>query len=145
MEGIIIGSVFIGMCGFVVYKTIKENQRIRDMSNWAVGVGYILENIQQWENDGEDSFLMQTVRYRYEIDGVEYRSVLKFHFNNSFGLNKSLAKLKIGDKVDIIYNPKQKNESELKRFNQDLHYEPVIFAVALLLVGIILIWGALWY
>jgi hypothetical protein len=146
MEGLIIGSFFIGMCGFVVYKTIKENQRIRDMSNWSVGVGYILENIQKWEDDGEYLCFMQIVRYGYKIDGIEYHSVLKFDINSSLGLkNRFFAKLKIGDKVDMIYNPKQKHESELKRFNHNLQNEPLGLAVVFLLLGILAILCSFWY
>lgn len=143
MQAIIFACIFWALLIFICVITFKGIRRSKSIQTWPVVMGEITLNEEAWESDGDSTFLKLTLLFSYEIDGILYSSGVKFHLNNSLGLNSHLSKLVVGTKVEVLYNPSNKQDSVLKKFDQNMSYEPLIFAYLIFMLAILTTWIAL--
>ncbi|WP_394351942.1 DUF3592 domain-containing protein [Rhodocytophaga rosea] len=74
----------------------------------------MVDNKQEREPKGDvNSNLLQILACKYQIDGIENASSIKFNYENFLGLSRWVSNYGKGDEVDILYNPDNPQEITL--------------------------------
>ena len=109
----IIAAVLLIISLFSYLKTKK-------FSMWAIRTEGRIISVEKQNSDTSSSFYIVQVRYMTENNNVQY---FKEH------LDKNISKYEVGDKVPVIYDPKNPEKARIGIFS-------VLYLVKIVLLGI---------
>jgi len=134
----------VGCMGlFVTIFAISMELRIRATHQWPVASGQIVSSAIQEYNDGAANrgskrMYRLKVVYEYQIGGRKYKSDQltqgeKFGSASREAVGLSASKYKVGDTVQVYYNPKNPSEAVL---NRNPKSRIIIWLLAVALLGL---------
>ena len=135
VPGIFTGVLLFLFAGFAFAKIVVESRRYKHISQWLIVEGKIVDN-KSYREDYE-SDLIQITTYSYKLDGVEYVKTIEFKLPNFLGVNSFISGYKVGDMIDIRYDPNNPHESLPLNYDVNIIYEPFSLGFVFVIVGLI--------
>ena len=127
---------------FGVYKLLTDLlhqiKKAKEVKKWLKVKGKVVSNEQVEVFDGDSIIIVQKLIYVYEVSGLMFENLIEFDFNNIMGANRHFAKFKSGDKITILYNPSDFQESYPASYNFEIAFSSVpgiALIVLILLIG----------
>ena len=144
--GCLIGGLMI-LAGAAIFQWTSSNvEKAEESVNWPTVNGKIeksyvkqskTEKKRRADKDSNPITYEARITYGYDVDGVAYKGRRVFFFATASSdrkkAEKLVAKFKVGDIVDVYYNPADKSEAVLKPGCSDAVW---LYYMAALVVGI---------
>jgi hypothetical protein len=97
---------------FLLYKLIRLSLVVYKVGKWSVTTGQIRKSESKEESDGEYLVLLTTMHFHYIVNGIEYFGYRWSPLSERM-YSKGIKKYKVGQTVEVVYNPNNPSESFL--------------------------------
>lgn len=132
METLLVCLFFIILGIVLLLLSINFYKKSKDSIKWSKTKGWISNAYLDKFNDSNSTSYRVEVEYSYTVADKVYNSKRKYygdHLLNSFFLStkKLVDKYKIGDTIDVYYNPQNPKDAVLE---QGVHFSVIEFFIA---------------
>lgn len=144
MEYLLLCVLFIIVGISLLILSIYYYYKSRDSKKWSKTKGQISKtNLDKFPDSDSVSYRVE-IEYSYNVANKVYNSKRKFygdHLLSSFywSTKKLVGKYRIGDTIDVYYNPQNPNDAVLE---QGVHFSVIEFFIASLVclsIGVIVL------
>lgn len=116
---------------YLIYKYVKA-------SGWPKTDGEILKSKIVIDDSGDSVSYEPAICYSYSVNGLQYHSDTVYLFNlwqTKKSANYLVDKFKVGDEVEVFFNPKNPQDAMLITGFSGLHFNAVSALILVFLLG----------